>query len=326
MTNLLSSKSFIPSALLIVFAIALLFQSLIFDSFNQISTNPEATLAQASQITTATTESQKTELLESFAPIFKEGSESPESISNKLTAQGVLVLDVQSGESLLSKNPDLALPPASVTKLMTALVAREVFYLDQVLQTNKPTASAGTVIDFSQSESLSVRSLLKGALIQSGNDAAEILAVNHPQGQAMFIQSMNDKANQLGLNHTYFENASGLDSPNQKISPRDLSRLLWVALEDDFIKETLSEPSAQIFDLSGTVSRTLHNTNQLLWTDFVIAGKTGTTELAGQVLSSLVAVDGHEVIISVMTSQDRYADTLLIYNWLVNSFEFVDLK
>jgi serine-type D-Ala-D-Ala carboxypeptidase (penicillin-binding protein 5/6) len=211
-----------------------------------------------------------------------------------------------------------------VTKLMTALVARDSYYLDQVMQTTSPKPSAGTVISFSDTESQTVRSLLKAALIQSGNDAAEILAAHHPQGEAAFIQAMNDKAAQLGLTNTYFENPSGLDAPNQRISARDLSRLLWVALQDDFIRETLSEPSAQIFDLSGTVGRTLYNTNQLLWADYVLAGKTGTTEMAGQVLTSLVVVDGKEVIISVLGSEDRYVDTVSLYNWLTQTYVWVD--
>ena len=325
MTALLKSKSFIPSIVLIGFALAILIQPMIKEA---LATQSWFQSVPASELNEFDSDAKSTGLqlmnITGTVPVLKEELELSELAQPYLTARAAIILDVQSGAVLFEKSADEPLYPASVTKLMTALVARDSYYLDQVMQTTSPRPSTGTVISFSESESQTVRSLLKAALIQSGNDAAEILAAHHPQGEAAFIQAMNDKAAQLGLANTYFENPSGLDAPNQRISARDLSRLLWIALQDDFIRETLSEPSAQIFDLSGTVSRTLYNTNQLLWADYVLAGKTGTTEMAGQVLTSLVVVDGKEVIISVLGSEDRYVDTVSLYNWLTQTYVWVD--
>lgn len=326
MTALFKSKSFIPSVVLVGFALAILLQPAIEDVLGTQAWFGNVKNAQSSEeVLNSDPSGLQLMTITGTVPVLNDTIDEDQLVKPFLSAKAVIAIDVQSGAVLFEKAADEPQYPASVTKLMTALVARDIYFLDQVLQTSTPRASAGTVISFSQTESQTVRSLLKAALIQSGNDAAEILAAQHPQGEAAFIQAMNDKAAQLGLTNTYFENPSGLDAPNQRISARDLARLLWVSLQDDFIRETLSEPRAQIFDLSGTVGRTLYNTNQLLWAEYVLAGKTGTTTMAGQVLTSLVVVvDGKEVIISVLGSQDRYVDTVSLYNWLTQTYVWVD--
>lgn len=325
MTALSNSKTFIPSVVLLLFAAAILLQPLIMDLIETRAWFDSDAKGDSLGISTDQNQSGLQLLkITGTVPVLKEEIDESQLPQLFLTAKAAIAIDVQSGAVLFEKLADEPLYPASVTKLMTALVARDTYFLDQVLQTTTARESEGSVISFSEEESQTVRSLLKAALIQSGNDAAEILAAQHPQGEAAFIQAMNDRAGQLGLTNTFFENPSGLDSPNQRISARDLSRLLWVALQDDFIRETLSEPKAQIFDLSGTVGRTLYNTNQLLWTEYVLAGKTGTTSLAGQVLTSLVVIDGKEVIISVLGSTDRYVDTISLYNWLAQTYVWVD--
>jgi D-alanyl-D-alanine carboxypeptidase len=325
MSALLRSKSFIPSFALIGFALAILFQPAIDDVLSAHVWFENVKDDQVSEVATnSASPSLQLMTITGTVPVLRDTIDVNQLPKPDLSAKAAIAIDVQSGAVLFQKAADEPQYPASVTKLMTALVARDVYFLDQVLQTSTPRASAGSVISFSKTESQTVRSLLKAALIQSGNDAAEILAAQHPQGEAAFIQAMNDKAAELGLTNTYFENPSGLDAPNQRISARDLARLLWVSLQDDFIRETLSEPRAQIFDLSGTVGRTLYNTNQLLWAEYVLAGKTGTTAMAGQVLTSLVVVNGKEVIISVLGSQDRYVDTVSLYNWLTKTYVWVD--
>lgn len=241
-----------------------------------------------------------------------------------VTAKAAVAMDVTSGALLYEQHAFESRPPASVTKLMTALVARDAYYLDQVLQTDLGAKSAGTVIDYSQGEEQTVRSLLKASLIQSGNDAAEVLAARYPGGSSAFVEAMNKRARDMGLESTFFENPSGLDSPQHTMSVRDISLVFAQALQDPFLRETLMESQAYVLDSSGTVGRTLHNTNQLLWAEYVLAGKTGTTEAAGQVLTTLVLVDGHEVIITVAGSDDRYTDTIALYRWLEQAYTWVD--
>lgn len=257
-------------------------------------------------------------------PVIAYRSGFPPQTQATVSAQAVYALDVQSGTSLYSYNATLARHPASVTKLMTAVLSRDLYYLDQVLDTDLSQRTLGTVIDFVGGESQTVRSLLKAALIQSGNDAATILAERHPQGYSAFIQAMNDTAKKLKLEQTTFTNPTGLDDVGHKMSAKDVTTLFAFALRDTFLRETLSQSSIEIFDSTGDIKRTLYTTNQLLFSDTVLAGKTGTTELAGQVLTSLVTIDGHEVIITVMGSSDRYADTIAVYDWISETYTWVD--
>jgi len=257
-------------------------------------------------------------------PVVAFNSSEPIAAPTAFSAQAVYAVDLQSGTPLFSYNATQARHPASVTKLMTALVSRELYYLDQVLETSLPHPTLGTVITFFGGESQTVRSLLKATLIQSGNDAATILAQRHPQGYEAFIQAMNDKAAQLKLDQTTFTNPTGLDDTAHFMSAKDITTVFAVALRDSFLRETLSQSSIEIFDSSGDIKRTLYTTNQLLFSDYVVAGKTGTTDLAGQVLTSLVTIDGHEVIITVMGSEDRYADTIVLYDWISQTYKWVD--
>lgn len=241
-----------------------------------------------------------------------------------ITAQSAFVYDLSSGSILFEKNANTPMYPASATKLLTAIVAREVYFLDQIVSASLPQSSAGSVIDFLPTESQTVRSLLKASLIQSGNDAADLLAAHYPGGTEAFVSKMNMKAQELGMQQSFFENPSGLDSSLQRSSARDIAIVFKHALEDDFIRDTLQISQTNIIDASGQIARTLYTTNRLLWTDFVIAGKTGTTDQAGQVLVSLVSLDDTQIIIVVMKSMDRYADTISLYNWVERSFQWVD--
>lgn len=248
-----------------------------------------------------------------------------DSLSNPdITAQSAIVMDVVSQAVLFEKNAFEPRPPASVTKLMTALVARDAYFLDQVLKTDLPMHSAGSVIDYSLGEEQTVRGLLKASLIQSGNDAAEVLAARYPGGAEAFVQAMNDRAAILGLQESSFRNPTGLDSQEHVMSARDITFVFAKALEDTFLRDTLTQSQALIYDSTGTLGRTIYNTNQLLWTEYVLAGKTGTTEAAGQVLTTLVLVNGHEVIITVAGSKDRYTDTIALYRWLEQAYSWVD--
>jgi len=240
-----------------------------------------------------------------------------------LSAQAAIAIDVQTGAVLYQKNPDEPRAPASVTKLMTALTAREVYFLDQVLETNLSSSTFGTVIAFLSGETQSVRSLIKAALIQSGNDAAEVLAEHYPQGRTGFIEAMNERADKLGMTESHYMNPSGLDEEAHLMSARDVTTLFRAVLDDAFLRETLSSDQTEIIDSTGKVHRMLYNTNHLLWTDYVIAGKTGTTELAGQVLTTLVSIQGQEVIITVMGSEDRYTDTLRLIDAINSSYVWV---
>jgi len=254
-------------------------------------------------------------------PVLSETA-SPSAVLSKVSARAVYVTDEDSGAILLQKNAHESLFPASTTKLMTALVARDTYYLSQVLDVTANSKTIGNVIDLVPGEKISVQSLLEGLLVSSGNDAAMVFAINYPQGYDGFIAAMNAKAQSLGLTGSHFTNPAGLDEPTHQVTARDLDILMREVLKDDQLKEIIGTQKAQVTDTAGNIVHTLYNTNQLLSDPSIKGGKTGTTEYAKQVLVSVVEKDGHKLIMVVMGSDDRYADTEAILNWIFQNYSW----
>jgi D-alanyl-D-alanine carboxypeptidase (penicillin-binding protein 5/6) len=245
-----------------------------------------------------------------------------------LSAQAIVALDYESGSTLLAKNPKTPLYPASTTKLMTALVALDHYRLDQVLTVPVGLERVGHTVGLRVGEQFTVKSLLAAILVNSGNDAAQLLA----QGlsNTSFVDLMNNKAQQLHLADTRFANASGFDHSQQQMTAADLALLAKEALKQSMISELVNTQQMQITDVTGQSAYELFNTNQLLYQESGIHGvKTGTTPLAGQVLITLwnqkQEQHKHPVLIVVMNSQDRYHDTRLIINWLKSQVAWRDL-
>ena len=242
-----------------------------------------------------------------------------------ISAQAVMVTDEDSGVILLAKNLDLPLYPASTTKLMTALVAREIYALTDVLRVGSETFAQAQIIKLLPGQKITVENLLKGLLIGSGNDAALLLANHHAQGYPGFVESMNQLAKRLHLSQTHFTNPSGLDVTGHQITARDLGLLTRAVMSDEVLRELLGESQAVMTDVTGKIIHDLTNTHQLVRSDSsVVAGKTGTTLLAGQVLVTDYQRSGRRLQIVVMNSQNRYADTQLLISWSTTHFSWLD--
>lgn len=247
------------------------------------------------------------------------------SFSATLSAQAVYVMDLNSASTLLAKEPARTFFPASTAKMMTALVARQQYPLDAWLPVPPQATAAGTVIGLRPGQAFTTADLLKGLLITSGNDAAEVLAFNDPGGREAFIQRMNALSKQLHLQHTAFTNPSGLDDYRQQTTARDLTILAKEIVNDDFLASVVSSQSAVLTDqYSNQVP--IYTTNYLLRFPEYEGIKTGTTELAGEVLITKVEVKGHPLLITIMKSEDRYADTQLVVEWLRSYYNWVPIE
>lgn len=243
----------------------------------------------------------------------------------KITAQSYLVLDLNSASVLLEKNKDLPLFPASTVKLMTALVARDIYDLNSIIIVGEEVEVVGHQVGLRSGQEMKVIDLLKAILVNSGNDAAQILAFNHPFGYEGFIQSMNLKAQMLSLSNTYFTNPTGLDDYQQVSTSWDLALLSKEINKDPVLKRLVNLQQTSISDTSGLSNYQLFNTNQLLTKHNQARGiKTGTTQMAGQVLITLWEEANHELLIVVMGSQDRYQDTLYLVDWVSDNIEWID--
>ena len=243
-----------------------------------------------------------------------------------VSAQGILVADLNSNYILYERNKDSKFPPASTTKIMTALVAKDLysanstFIIDAYCSTI-PSQKAG----FFVGEVLTLSDLLKSLLIASAGDSACVLSSNH--SPINFVTRMNTLAASIGMTNSKFSNAIGLDDfeNGQESTPYDLYLLTKKALEDDFIVSTVKTKELDIKSLetSSSVSLSHHlvNTNRLLWEIPETVGfKTGRTDGAGEVLVYVYSKDEKEIAIIVMKSQNRFEDTKKILNWVLSSY------
>ncbi len=248
------------------------------------------------------------------------------SLAATVSAAAVLVTDETSGAVLFSKNHTQPLAPASLTKLMTALVARDEYQLDENVEIAFTEPVVGTTIGLLDQESVTVHDLLEAALISSGNDAAEALAAHHLGGKEAFIQAMNQKAEELGLRHTSFANASGLDADGHQMTARDVSIVMREVMKDQSLYAILATRQTTIFDTRRLFSHALYHTHRLIHLDTrALAGKTGTTEQAGETLATLFEIQGHPIAVVILGSEDRYADTQQLIDWIEATYTWVDI-
>lgn len=239
-----------------------------------------------------------------------------------VTAKHIFILDRKSKYVLYQHNADLQIYPASTTKMMTAIVAHENISLDQIVEVQK-TYPEGVDINLQPGEKIRVSDLLYATLVQSANDAAEVLAESYPGGRPAFVAAMNQKAAELKLLHTHFQNPTGLDETDHYSSAADLARIADYLLISDYLSRIVSTENAVVSSADFSAVHPITNVNQLLGQVTGVVGiKTGFTDLAGEALITLVNRNDHEVIISLLGSQDRFADTKKLIDWVYSAFSW----
>ncbi|MBI3887847.1 D-alanyl-D-alanine carboxypeptidase, partial [Candidatus Microgenomates bacterium] len=259
----------------------------------------------------------KASALENYTP-----SKYPKNVEREIapyvSSDSVVVIDLESSVIFYSKNPDQKRYIASITKLMTALVALEYYDPDTVLTVKRLVKGSGeSEMGLAVGDKVSVQNLIYGLLVPSGNDAAYTLADNYPGGIENFIYSMNKKAEQLHMNNTHFENPSGLDDINHYSTAKDVSFLAIVALKNKFISQVVSTYGITLKDQTGNKVYTMKNVNQFLGYLYGADGvKTGFTDLAGQCLVASVSRNNHRVISVVLNSNDRFGDSARLLEWV----------
>ncbi|OIO53145.1 hypothetical protein AUJ46_05795 [Candidatus Peregrinibacteria bacterium CG1_02_54_53] len=231
-------------------------------------------------------------------------------IKRRLSASGVIVVDLASGQTVFGIQSDIERPMASLTKLMTALLTVENHDLQEWVTVPKDIANTpGSVAYLPPGEQFTVGDLLSALLIASANDAAVTLARFHSGSTEAFVAEMNARAKSLGLSGTQYANASGMDDPRQWSTPRDIARLTAFVQKEIAIRERMALKGTVIYGRSGQAISLTH-THALLRArnSLVEEGKTGTTNAAGQCLVSVVGKDGHEYVVVLLRSQKRYDD------------------
>ncbi|BCA55572.1 putative D-alanyl-D-alanine carboxypeptidase [Nitrospira sp. KM1] len=232
-------------------------------------------------------------------------------------AHSIFMKDLASGRVLYQHESEKRLSPASLTKIMSALVILEKGQLEDLV-TVSPTASRAhkTHLRLKPGQVFRLDDLLKGMLIMSANDAC-LAAVEHVGGdEAQFVTLMNAKAEELGLRDTHFSNACGFDHPDHYSTAEDLARLSVIALGQPTFRQLVREERAIIVPVNGSRAYVLHNTNRLLGRIPGVEGvKTGFTSKAGRCLIAKVSQNGSELLLVILNSNRRWNTAVSLINY-----------
>jgi len=234
----------------------------------------------------------------------------------EISAKAYGIVDLTSGTKLYYKNADQVLHPASVTKIMTAVVAYENYDLDKpVVVPTKCVGLNASSIGLKANEVFTMEDLIYGLLVPSGADAA--CAIANIVDESEFVGQMNQKAKEIGMENTSFNNEIGLDTSEIQFSTiNDLEKLTTYALKSSFFRKIVGTKEVTIKALNSTNSYKIKNTNDLLFTIPGTVGiKTGYTPTAGECLAYLYENKGQEFLIIMLGSNDRFGDTTKILNW-----------
>lgn len=260
-------------------------------------------------------------VLLSVSPVPEQKTEIP--ALGYLSAKAVLSIDMDSQAILYERNSQIQIPIASLTKLMTASLILEENDPNGTVKISPNAASTmGSRMGLQTNEEITVKNLLYGLLIQSGNDAAVALAEHNAGSVEAFVEKMNAKAKALGLENTRYANPTGLDSSLAYSSAKDLAILSTRLLSYPEIQEIVQVQSIEVSSQDGQV-HSLASTNELLGQLGVKGLKTGSTLAAGECLITVAETpEGREVLSIVLGSGDRFADTRHLLEWLYNAYSW----
>lgn len=238
----------------------------------------------------------------------------------RVTAGAALLMDVETGQIYFAKNHTRRAEPASLTKLMTAVVAVEYGNLDDVVTVKSHAAcvSMGSIIDLRKGEKIALEELLKAALVCSANDSTVAIAEHVGGNQERFIKMMNAKAAALGLFKTRYENTNGYHDPNHYTTALDLAVLTRYALGHPKINELVQTRETTVRWVEPPErEEKISNSNRLLRGDYegVDGVKTGTTPMAGNCLIASATRDGRRLIAVALNCENRYLDCIRMFDY-----------
>lgn len=249
-----------------------------------------------------------------------------ENIAPIVKANAAIVVDMETNDILYAKDVYDRLPIASLTKLMTALVITDELSPDKVVEINDEVytynGNKSVTVGLRSGDKMDIYNLLHASLIRSGNDASAALAVAGAGTIKAFVEKMNKRVVALGLNDTNFANPVGFDHPDNYSTAFDLSLIAKQAFRRPLVREIMTKEIFTLKDANGRERGTFSNTNHLLNSYLeVLGGKTGTTPEAGQCLFLVIKNDqGHEILIILLGSPNRYQEAKIIADWIFRTY------
>lgn len=227
------------------------------------------------------------------------------------SAQAAVVMEQSSHRVLFAKNSDEHLPMASTTKIVTALTVLNHANLNDVVEIpSQAVGVEGSSIYLRAGEHLTVKELLLGLMLRSGNDSAMALALHTAGSVEAFAQLMNETACQNGCTDSNFVNPHGLHDPNHYTSAHDLALLTCAALDNADFREIVSTKTVRISNEGMDCDRVLVNKNKLLNSYFGADGvKTGYTKKAGRCFVGSATQNGMQVVVVVLNCGPMFEET-----------------
>lgn len=239
-----------------------------------------------------------------------------------INARTAVAIDGKSKITLFDKDAHMLIPMASTTKIMTALVAINYGDLDRKVEISSKSAGIrGSTVGYKQGEMITLRELLYGLMLRSGNDAAIAISEGVAGSVEEFVKLMNEYANQIGLVSTHFESPHGLDSDYHYTTAYDLAVITSMARESKIFSDIVQ--TKDIDKAQYGFSRSFHNINKILWQLPNATGvKTGFTGKAGKCLVTSVNMENNDVIIVVLNSNTRWKETEKINNYVAKHYKY----
>ena len=241
------------------------------------------------------------------------------------SAQGMCVIEKETGRVLYSKNKDQKLPMASTTKVATAITAIEnCDNLNEMIVVNERSVGVeGTSIYLRKDEEIKVIDLLYGLMLRSGNDSATALAYHIGGSVDDFAKMMNETAKKAGVNDSNFVNPHGLDDPNHYTTAYDLAKITAYALNNPIFAKIVSTKNYVIEETNKSEKRYLTNKNRLLSSLEGCCGvKTGFTSKAGRCLVSASKRNDCTIVCVVLNCGPMFEESSALINSAFDEFEF----
>ncbi|MCM8711067.1 D-alanyl-D-alanine carboxypeptidase [Clostridium sp. SYSU_GA19001] len=239
-----------------------------------------------------------------------------------VNARCAVAIDSNTKIVLYDKNAHMLVPMASTTKIMTALVAIQYGDLDKKIEISSRAAGIrGSTVGYKKGEVVTLKELIYGLMLRSGNDAAIAIAEGIAGSVEEFVKLMNEYASQIGVYSTHFESPHGLDSQNHYSTAYDLAVITAKAREYQLFNEIVG--SKDVDGAEKGFSRGFHNINKILWLLSNATGvKTGYTGQAGKCLVTSVDIDKNDIIIVVLNSPSRWKETEKINDYVAKNYRF----
>ena len=247
----------------------------------------------------------------------------------KTNSRRYIVYDRISKSMIIGKNEDVKSAMASTTKIMTSIVILEKADLDEMVTVSaKAGGTGGSRLGLKKGDKASVKNLLYGLMLRSGNDAAVALAEHVGGSVKEFAELMNEKASELGLTNTHFVTPHGLDDANHYTTALELAKLTDYAMDNETFAKIVGTKSTTIY--INNQSRQINNTNELLGVlNGVVGVKTGFTNNAGRCLVTETKRNNMDIITIVLgadTKKDRTKDSVNLIEYTLSKYKMYNVE